>query len=222
MNKFLLLSLLFISFELLANSTVVYLREPVRFELPNAQKNKIIKGSFLEQGTRIHVGDKGLVVLKGGDGSVVKLEEGASMEITKLSMSSKENETLYTLVKGSGFFEFPKNKKRKAGVRTKTAALGIRGTRFFVAHGKEEGKGQDVWMCVDEGLVAVATSSTKTPVIVKAGEGVKLAQGLDVSAPKALPWTKKLNWKLDPTLGDLDNTVSIEEAYASPLKMDID
>lgn len=203
------------------NAKVEYLREPVQFQLPNATKNKIVKGSILPVGSRLRVGEKGLVVLRGSDGSVVKLETGAALEITKLDPLDKAGETLYSLVKGSAFFKFPKNSARKAGVRTKTAALGVRGTEFFVAHGGSK-KNLDVWMCVNEGIVDVSTVKVKTPVTVKAGEGVKLTSGLEVSNPKTLPWTRKLNWEMNPEASNLDNTVSIEEAYASPLNYDID
>src|SRR5690606_29127311 len=180
-----------------------------------------VKGSVLPVGSRLRVGEKGLVILRGSDGSVVKLETGAALEITKLDPLDKAGETLYSLVKGSAFFKFPKNSARKAGVRTKTASMGVRGTEFFVAHGGNS-KSSDVWMCVNEGLVDVSTTKIKKAVSVKAGEGVKVAQGLDVSNPKALPWTKKLNWEMNPQASNLDNTVSIEEAYASPLNYDID
>ncbi|MBH46868.1 MAG: hypothetical protein CME71_01715 [Halobacteriovorax sp.] len=216
-SLFIFLSL-FTCGQILAN-TVVYIKEPARFELPSATKNKIVKGSKLEVGSRVHVGESGLVVLKGSDGSVVKLDENSSLEITKMAKSSQSNdETMYSIVKGSGFFNFPKNPNKKTTVRTKTASMGVRGTEFFVAHGKSS----DVWMCVNEGLVAVTSTEVTKPVLVKAGEGIKLAGGTSISDPKALPWTRKLNWKFDPTLGDLKNTVSIEEAYASPLEMDID
>tara|TARA_R110000868_G_scaffold25366_2_gene98855 strand:+ start:666 stop:1322 length:657 start_codon:yes stop_codon:yes gene_type:complete len=212
-----IISFLFLSSSLA--SMVVFIKEPARFELPSMTKNKIVKGSQLETGTRVHVGEKGLVVLKGSDGSVVKLEENSSLEITKMAPTSKSNdETIYSIVKGSGFFNFPKNPNKKSTVRTRTASMGVRGTEFFVAHGKTS----DVWMCVNEGLVAVTSKKVENPVLVKAGEGIKLSGGVDISDPKALPWTRKLNWKLDPALGDLANTVSIEEAYASPLEMDID
>ncbi len=218
MKSFFLIFPLLFCYQVFA-SPVVFIKEPARFELPSATKNKIIKGSKLEVGSRIHVGESGLVVIRGSDGSVVKLDENSSLEITKMAKTPQSNEeTMYSIVKGSGFFNFPKNLDKKTTVRTKTASMGVRGTEFFVAHGKSS----DVWMCVNEGLVAVTSSEVKKPVLVKAGEGIKLAGGTSISDPKALPWTRKLNWKFDPTLGELKNTVSIEEAYASPLEMDID
>lgn len=204
-----------------SNSTVQYLRSPVEFQLPDAAKIKIVRGSVLPVGTRLRVGPKGLVVLKGDDGSVVKLTEGAALEISKLDPLQAGGQTVYSLVKGAAFFNFPKIKNRKSGVRTKTVSFGIRGTEFFVSHGTSK-HDDDVWMCVNEGLVAVDTAKTSKEVLVKAGEGVRIQAGQKVSNPKVLPWTKKLNWKTDEADGSLDNTVSIEEAYASPLDMDID
>lgn len=207
---------------ILASAEIIFLRDPVKFDLPLATKNKIVKGSIIPIGTKMRVGDNGLVVFRGADGSVVKLEAGSALEITKMSPVGPKGETLYSIVKGSGFFKFEKNIERKVIVRTKTAAMGVRGTEFFVAHGKSSDGKDDIWMCVNEGLVAVSSLTATKPVLVKAGEGIQIAKGEEISKPRALAWTQKLNWKMDPNSGSLDNTVSIEEAYASPLNFDID
>lgn len=204
-----------------SESTVHYLRSPVEFQLPDQIKSKVVRGSVIPVGTRVRVGQRGLVILKGDDGSVVKLTEGAALEITKLDPISSGGQTLYSLVKGAAFFQFPKIKNRKSGVRTKTVAMGVRGTEFFVSHGSGSNV-DDVWMCVNEGLVAVDTAKADKEVLVKAGEGVRIQSGLSISTPQELPWTKKLNWEMDENAENLDNTVSIEEAYATPLDIDID
>lgn len=165
-----------------SNSTVQYLRSPVEFQLPDHAKIKIVRGSIVPVGTRVRVDEGGLVVLKGDDGSVVKLIEGASLEVTKLDPLKPGGQTVYSLVKGAAFFQFPKNKNRKAGVRTKTVVMGVRGTEFFVSHGSDA-NADDVWMCVNEGLVAVDTSKTDKEVLVKAGQGVRIQAGQSISTP---------------------------------------
>ena len=125
------------------------------------------------------------------------------------------------ITSGSSFFSILKskvrnNKKYKYQVKTKQAAMGVRGTEFFVAYGKSK----DSWMCVNEGLVEVQSHSSNKKVLVKSGEGVRIDG--KVSDPKALPWTKKLNWKMTGNASDLENKVSIEDAYSDPLDQDYD
>lgn len=201
-----------------SQSTVVVLREPVSFELPTMTKNKIVRGSELPIGSKVSVGDKGLVVLKNEDGSVVKITPNSSLEILKVAKMKSQEETLFNLVRGSAFFRVDKDKARNVKVKSRTVAFAVRGTEFFVSQAKSD----DVWMCVNEGVVAVTTNTVKKAVLVKAGEGVHMPAGKEISPPKFLPWTSKLNWEMDPSNGSLDNTVSIEEAYASPLNFDID
>lgn len=93
--------------------------------------------------------------------------------------------------------------------------MGVRGTEFFVSYGTSN---NDTWMCVNEGVVQVDSDKRKG-VNVKAGEGVKVSKS--VSDPKFLPWTKKLNWNFNPKK-DLENKVSIEDAYKDPLNFDYD
>ena len=94
--------------------------------------------------------------------------------------------------------------------------MGVRGTTFFASFGKKEST--DIWMCVNEGVVGVHSSSEKKGKLVKAGEGVKIANGENTSKPKPLPWTKNLNWKFESeNAEELINKLNIEDAYSNPL-----
>ena len=100
-------------------------------------------------------------------------------------------------------------------MRTKKAAMGVRGTQFFVGYTKA-----DVFMCVNKGSVWVVGAKEKKQVTVKEGEGVRV--GSKVSDPTFLPWTKNLNWKLDSAFGNLENDAKIEETYKDALSQDYD
>ena len=96
--------------------------------------------------------------------------------------------------------------------------MGVRGTEFFASYGS----GKDIWMCVNEGIVSVKSKSENKQTLVNAGEGVVIKKGSGTSKPKPLAWTKKLNWNMDPKVGEVVNKVSIEAAYSDLLDEDYD
>lgn len=98
--------------------------------------------------------------------------------------------------------------------------MGVRGTEFFVAHGKKSSG--DIWMCVSSGEVVVKAKTEKKATSVKAGEGIVIKGGKETSNPKPLAWTQKLNWNMDPKKGKVENTISIDQAYSDVLDFDYD
>ncbi len=72
-------------------------------------------------------------------------------------------QTLVELVKGKIFVSIEKSQKRKFYVKTKTAAMGVRGTKFMV-----EVKPKETYLCVCEGSVAMRNK--KNEVLVAKGE----------------------------------------------------
>ena len=127
--------------------------------------------------------------------------------------------------KGSLFAKIRKNvgkdtSKGQFRIQTKSAVAGVRGTEFFTSYGT---KANDVWLCVNEGLVEVkpADGQKGKSVLVKEGEGIAVT-GKGISKPRPLPWTKNLNWDMDPKSKDLVNKVDIESAYTDLLDQDYD
>ena len=207
---------------------VIFVKGSVIVKNENKKPRLLNKGDSIGVGARIQVQENGLVVLKETDGSTIKLEGGTLFEVTTLQEGQEGEEqkdfSLYSLARGAAFFFTPKNEdgSEKMRVRTKSTSFAVRGTEFFIAYGEGEGRENDIWMCVRTGLVESLSAKSKKGIVVKANEGIQVSSDGEISPPKFLPWTSKLNWNNDPEAGELENRVSIEEAYASPLEMDFD
>jgi len=178
-----------------------------------------VKGAKLSNNDLIKVMDKSLAIIELNDSSKVKINENTEIKVEE---AKKERPTTVSLISGSAFFKIKKAlneklSKEKFKVKTRQVSLGVRGTEFFVSYGKNPK--DDVWMCVNEGLVEAKTRKAKA--MVKAGEGIGVKKD-SMSAPKPLAWTKKLNWSMDENSSDLENKVSIEEAYTDLLGRDYD
>jgi hypothetical protein len=186
-------------------------------------KNKASKGDTLKANDILRTIKKSLVVIKLSDGSIVKVNSSSHF-----SIDNHQSKTKVTLKQGSAFFYVLKNQMLKYGkqvskfdVKTKTAAMGVRGTTFFVS-ATDSSNNYDTWMCVNEGLVEISKLNQKggkSKKLVKAGEGIKIASNEKVDDPRPLPWTKNLNWNIDLNK-DLENKVDIKDAYLDILDQD--
>jgi ferric-dicitrate binding protein FerR (iron transport regulator) len=114
-------------------------------------------------------------------------------------METKEG-TLIELKKGAIVSKVVKKPFR---VKTRFATFGVRGTQFFTSTSGDN----DAWMCVKEGFVVVTKDKKK--VEVPAGKGV-FTDKKDISKPAAFAWTRKINWKMDASEGDLDHKVNLD------------
>jgi hypothetical protein len=175
---------------------------------------KIKKGAELKIGDIVRTRKNSLAILSLEGGSKLKLNPDSAVTIKS---TQKNNEEVF-------LNKLNKKAKPKFRLKTKTVSMGVRGTSFFASYGKKQSKKirKDVWMCVNEGLVEVVNVKSKQKVQVKAGEGIKVERGNKISDPKPLAWTQKLNWNMDESKGDLENKVSIEDAYTDPLDEDYD
>ena len=226
---FILLILFFIFSNIAsAGGKLIYAKGNVEVLSKNSKSKmfqKIKKGAALEIGDIVRTRKGALAILSLDGGSKLKLNPDSAVTIKN---TQKNNEEVF-LNKGSAFINVLKSKltkdaKPKFNLKTKTVSMGVRGTSFFASYGKQQKKKvrKDVWMCVNEGLVEVKNISSGQKVNVKAGEGIKVDKGDKISDPKPLAWTQKLNWNMDESKGDLDNKVSIEDAYSDPLDQDYD
>ena len=173
----------------------------------------------LRNDDQLKTGDQSLLLVFLNNGSTHKLGEN-----TQLKLHDEADPTVLEIVSGSLFSLF-KSKTQKNGkkkhyrIKTQSVVAGVRGTQFFTSYGRSD-KDDDNWLCVNEGVVEVKKIGETKATLVKAGEGIRVdAKG--VSAPKPLPWTKKLNWSMKPS-EDLENRVNIEEAYTDLLDKDYD
>lgn len=163
--------------------------EITRNNLPVALNSEVKSGDVIKV-------KKGMLILKNSK-EVIKI-----FKDTIITPFEKEDETIIQLAKGAIVSMVT---KKKFQVKTTNSVLGVRGTKFFVqATGKD-----DLWMCVEEGVVNVATKGAKVPVDVPAGKGVFIGPK-DISPPKAYAWTKGINWKMNPSEGELDHKIKLE------------
>tara|TARA_Y100000296_G_C5165666_1_gene254426 strand:- start:1543 stop:2229 length:687 start_codon:yes stop_codon:yes gene_type:complete len=179
--------------------------------------NNLTRSSVIEQNDIISTKENSLVLLKLSSGATIKIAQNSSLKIAVYK--PKSNQTLIHLLKGSSFFKKDPQVKGKLNVKTRVASMGVRGTQFFVSYGKD--KKDDVFMCVNKGSVWVS-SDKKKAIIVNEGEGVNINSKRKISRPKFLPWTKNLNWSLNPSAKNLENDAKIQEKYGDPLTQDYD
>ena len=176
-------------------------------------------GESVSVGEQIKTGEGSLAILTFKDQSHVKLN--ANSQLTLEAGKDPQDEVL--LLKSGGVFsEVAKKARPHFYVRTHAVTMGVRGTRFFTAYGKQGKSGEDVWMCVQEGEVAVESSRGKSPVLVHEGEGVFVPAGKDVTPPKPYEWTKGLNWNMDPDKGDVVDHTSMKSVYKDLTRQNYD
>jgi len=199
-------------FSCYASSHALYIKGTVTINKKPLDKSKAIKA-----GDIISTFKDSLVLIQLDTGATIKINENSSLKIS--IHKPKTNTTLVQLIKGSSFFRKDPKIKGKFNVKTKVATMGVRGTQFFVAYGQE--LSDDVFMCVNKGSVWVSADKKKA-TIVKEGEGINITKESIISQPRFLPWTKDLNWSLNPKSKTLENDASIEEKYGDPLDQDYD
>ena len=177
------------------------------------------QGEALTDGDSVSTGEKATAIVELADGSRLKLRESGRLALTLPGARSPVTEILLSL--GGVFAKVAKQAPgAQFRVRTPTAVAAVRGTQFFTAYGRENGKARDLWVCVNEGAVEVETKTSKAPVTVPAGKGVLIKSGLDTTKPQAYDWTKKLNWNMDSARGAVEDGTNLDAAYSDLLDQD--
>jgi ferric-dicitrate binding protein FerR (iron transport regulator) len=173
-------------------------------------------GSGLLQGDSVSTGRDSVAVIRTDRGGEIKLRENTVLRLDKL-----QQETRVHLTKGGIFSKITRLIGRSYTVTTPSVAAGVRGTEFFIAYGRTIEENPDVWLCVNEGSVAVVAHSGDK-VLVTEGEGVNILSGSRITEPRFFPWTKNLNWNTDPQAGAIRDTTDLEAAYSDLLDIDYD
>ncbi|MGO9309431.1 MAG: FecR domain-containing protein [Spirochaetia bacterium] len=174
-------------------------------------------GDSLGPGDVIVTGPQSLAVIDLSNGTTLKLKEK-----TTLAIDSIGDSTAVTLTAGGVFTTIVGKLTGRFSVQTQTAIAGVRGTEFFVAYGKTIDEKPDVWLCVNSGAVEVAIPETGQTVVVKQGLGINIVGGEKITSPRRYPWTRKLNWNINPSSGTVDDRTSLEQAYSDLLNQDYD
>ncbi len=199
-----------------ATGQVVYTEGDVAWRNAGQTRDAVI-GDSLGAGDEIVTGPKSLAVIDLANGTTLKLKEKTTLAIDSIGES-----TSVTLTAGAVFTTIAGKLTGRFSVQTQSAIAGVRGTEFFMAYGRTVDAKPDVWLCVNSGAVEVAIPATGQTVIVKQGLGINIVGGDRITNPKRYPWTRKLNWNIDPASGTVDDRTSLEQAYSDLLNQDYD
>jgi ferric-dicitrate binding protein FerR (iron transport regulator) len=172
-------------------------------------------GDRLGSGDIVETGAQSLAVIDLANATTVKLREKTSLAIDSIG-----EETVVNLKSGGAFANIARKLTGHFSVRTSTAVAGVRGTRFFVAYGRTIDSQPDVWLCVSAGTVEVALPTSGRTVLVNEGAGINIVGGEKLTVPRAYPWTRKLNWNMDPVQGRVADRTNLEQAYSDLLNQD--
>ena len=186
MNKLIILCLsLFLSLTALASNFTV-IRKHGKILINGTQvtnKTEIIVGDTIEA-----VGKKSFIQIRTKDGSVFLIRNG-KLILEKFTKKS----SLVSLLKGKFFHFYNKTNKNKSfRVKTKTAVMGVRGTKYMI-----EAKPEEAYLCVCQGVVSAKLKSSKKVHAIKAGDDIFLSKN---TAHKKLASTQMMSMVKDEFL----------------------
>ncbi len=197
--SYLALTLAIFSAEAKVAGHLIYSKGSVSFGKTGGKYTRLKRKSSFREGDLIKTGPSSLAILKLLDGSKIKLSANSNIKIRRLKNRSGTKDTSIYIRYGSAFFNILKSKRKKPHftVRSRLISMGVRGTTFFARVQKRNSQ-DSISMCVQKGSVLVQNVKRKKPVLVRAGLGVKIKNGISIPKPQAFPWIKKLNWNFNP------------------------
>ncbi len=225
--KFIIASIclfLVLTFSLLANTEigkVSFVKGNAWIEKDSTKKRvKIQKGDLLFKEDFIETMEKSLVIINFGINfkSQIKLGPKSKISMQEEIENNKNTGSVKTtnllLKTGNVIVNFlNKDQKENLYVKTKTAALGVRGTTFFT----DVGDGEQMSMGVDSGAVAVKSENNPKNVLVSKGLGTIVSNEGDILSPKKPKWFAYVNWNFDSSKGSLEHDAklfkSIKQQY---------
>ena len=173
-------------------------------------------GTPLAAGDLLTTRKDSLLIISSTRGDTIKMRENSTIRLDSLNKDTRvhlENGGIFSrivkLLTGSTY-----------NVTTPSIAAGVRGTEFFIAYGRVVETEADVWLCVNEGTVAVEAAEKE--VLVNAGEGINILNGSRITDPRYYPWTETLNWNTDPKKGAVNDNTDLSGAYSDLLDIDYD
>jgi ferric-dicitrate binding protein FerR (iron transport regulator) len=198
------------------NGQVLYTEGDVTVRSGSQVRDAAI-GDSLGPGDVVATGARSLAVIDMGNATTLKLREK-----TTLALDSIGEQAAVTLTAGGVFTTITRKLTGNFSVRTSSAVAGVRGTEFFVAYGRTIDRLPDVWLCVNQGAVEVALPETGQAVLVKEGTGINIVGGAKLTTPRRYPWTRRLNWNMDPGTGVVVDRTNLDQAYSDLLDQDYD
>ena len=172
-------------------------------------------GEELPVGDTLQTGSGSWVIVDLGDAARIKVGDESTVTLRRLG-----SEISVELKKGRLYSDVQPKKVKTFVVHTKSAVMGVRGTKFFAA------AGDNLWMCVKEGKVEVELYDKPIEglkrVLVPEGKGVFLRQGRSLTSPQSYAWTKEINWEMEPDAGEIIDLSRIRGGYIDLLRYDYD
>ncbi|MBT3584937.1 MAG: FecR domain-containing protein [Halobacteriovoraceae bacterium] len=169
----------------------------------NGAKAPLNKGNGLYAGDEILTGDDSTVVITYGE-SKIKLDPNSYLIIEQLDVVDEKTKKFTTklfLKLGNMMIKFfNRDKKKDLKVRTTDINLGVKGTHFFLGYDKDKTY-SDVFMAVEEGVVEVQSFATDDMDVVKAGQGMFIKEGFEITKPIAYKFIKRMNWNMNGGAG---------------------
>ena len=181
----------------------------------NEQEAEI--GMTLVQGDIVTTGAESIAIISVEGQADLKLREN-----THLRMDMLGDSVSASLAQGGVFSRVSRTLRRKYEIRTDAVVAGVRGTEFFVAYGRKVDDLPDVWLCVNEGTVRIDVAATGESATIREGQGINIVGGTRLTKVRKYPWTRRLNWNVDPSQGTVVDTTDLEQAYADLLDQDYD
>ncbi|MFP4068490.1 MAG: FecR domain-containing protein [Spirochaetaceae bacterium] len=157
--------------------------------------------------------------------AVIELDRGADLKLredSRTRIGDEGSDADAELERGGLFVRVRRSMRGGFSANTETVVAGVRGTEFFLAFGRTVEQRPDVWLCVNEGEVQVEVPEHGEAETVRAGEGINILDGVQLTDARPYDWTRKLNWNMDSDRGEVSDDTDLDEAYADLLDQDYD
>lgn len=188
---------------------IVYVRGNVTVIKEDQSGVPANKGMKLKEGDEVET-QKGSMAIVGFLGaSKIKVDPESKLVIEDHKPKSSTDQKTFTrfyLQWGAAVIDFFNDKKEhELEIKTRQAAMAVRGTNFFVGYGDGEERG-DVYTVVNEGKVSALNYEKDDYENIPTGTGILVNKNGGISKPEKFEWAKNLNWKVRPQDGKLGRT----------------
>ena len=139
------------------------------------------KNDYFQSTDEIQVGNKGMIDIQMGSGTIVRLKSNSKLKINSILESESKESINLDLLKGTIFSKAKKKdgKELNFSVKAPSFTAGVRGTEFAISAGETEDQDLPEGVFVKEGNVAVQDKSSSNLFSINGGEElVKNARGL--------------------------------------------
>lgn len=179
---------------------VLYAKGDAYFTREDNRRN-IVKGDLLMPNDIVETEADALVVLSFGEDYKSKMKVTQNSQVTLEPISEIQDgsdkvrqQSLYVKL-GNIVIDYvnKEKKKNRLEIKTKSASMGIRGTRFFVHVTPEE----DTVVAVHHGVVAVKHMKNKNLVVLNNKQGVVMSPDTARDRMESPSWFKQINWDFD-------------------------